>query len=99
MNAEPKTSHIWKAETIRKKFRDWVRVRHGTEIHGSMFETTVLQGDCYAGRRFSLMGFSLLWLIQQQEFKVYGPDGSLVEPDKDFEDLFGEPDNRSVQVL
>lgn len=52
-----------------------------------MLETTVLQGGCYVGRRFSLMGFHLLWLIEPQQVKLIGTDGSVVEAES-LEDFF-----------
>lgn len=68
-----------KAESIRKRFREWIRARSLQELPHSMLETTLLQGGCYIGRRFSLLGFSLLWLIDEQQIKLFGPDGSLIE--------------------
>ncbi|MFM7974998.1 MAG: hypothetical protein ACKO8U_08015 [Pirellula sp.] len=65
-----------KAESIRKRFGDWVRDRTGLELSHSMFETTLLQGGSYVGRRFSTMGFSLLWLIDQGRVNLIGPDGA-----------------------
>ncbi len=68
-----------KAESIRKRFGNWVRDRTGLELSHSMFETTLLQGGSYVGRRFSTMGFSLLWLIDQGQVNLMGPDGSLLD--------------------
>jgi hypothetical protein len=67
-----------KAESIRKRFRDWVRIRTGSEFSHSMFETTLVQGGSYVGRRFSTMGFSLVWWIEQEQVNLIGPDGSLL---------------------
>lgn len=72
-------TNIGKAESIRKRFGNWVRGRTGLELSHSMFETTLLQGGSYVGRRFSTMGFSLLWLIEQGQVNLMGPDGSLLD--------------------
>jgi hypothetical protein len=71
-------SNTGKAESIRKRFRDWIRTRSDSEVAHSMFETTLVQGGSYVGRRFSTMGFSLLWLIDQEQVKFFGPDGSFL---------------------
>jgi len=72
-------ANTWKAESVRKRFRDWIAAQSGQDLPGAIFETIVLSGGCYVGRRFSLLGFSLMWLIDQQQIKLFGPDGSMVQ--------------------
>lgn len=69
----------WRSESIRKRFRDWIAAQSSQELPGAILETILLSGGNYVGRRFSLLGFSLLWFIDQQQIKLFGPDGSLVQ--------------------
>jgi hypothetical protein len=71
-----------KAESIRKSFRDWTRHRSRQEIPHSMLETTLVHGGRYVGRRFSLVGFSLIWSIDDQRIEVFEPDGTQVVSQK-----------------
>ncbi len=65
-------------ETVRKSFRDFVRRHSGAEPPSSMLETTLIRDGSYCGRRFSLLGYSLIWFLDEQQIKLYAQDGSLL---------------------
>ncbi|MFO0012839.1 MAG: hypothetical protein ACK553_08865 [Planctomycetota bacterium] len=71
--------NVSQAESIRKAFRDFVRRRSGVELSSTMLETTLIRNGSYCGRRFSVMGFSLIWFIDEQQIKLYGQDGGLIQ--------------------
>jgi|694.fasta_scaffold03406_3 hypothetical protein len=68
------------ADTIRHQFREWVKLEANEEkLPQVMRETTLLREGSYVGRRFSLAGFHLVWLVADQHLKLYREDGLLVE--------------------
>jgi len=68
-----------KAETLRTRFREWASGRGGVEAHGAMLETTLVRNGTYIGRRFSLLGFSLIWFVQEGQLKLLGPQGNQLD--------------------
>jgi hypothetical protein len=74
------------AESVRKSFRDFVRRHSGAEPPSAMLETTLIRDGSYCGRRFSLMGYALIWFIDEQQIKLFGQNGSLLKsiPAADF---------------
>lgn len=66
------------AESIRKSFRDFVRRYSGIEPPSTLLETTLIRNGSYCGRRFSLLGFSVIWFIDEQQIKLYGQNGALI---------------------
>ncbi len=72
-----------KAEGIRQQFRDWVRSKVGQEIPVNIRETTLLCDGSYVGRKFSLAGYHLVWLVASDHLKFYQSDGLLVESSQD----------------
>lgn len=72
-----------RAEGIRQQFRDWVRSQVGQEVSVSIRETTLLCDGSYVGRKFSLAGYHLVWLVASDQLKFYQSDGLLVESSHD----------------
>ena len=68
------------ADSIRHQFREWVKLEaNGDKLPQVMRETTLLREGAYVGRRFSLAGFHLVWLVADEQLKLYRNDGLLVE--------------------
>jgi hypothetical protein len=44
-----------------------------------MLETTLVRNGTYIGRRFSLLGFSLIWLVQEGQLRLMGPQGNRLD--------------------
>lgn len=68
-----------KAETLRKRFREWACSRSAEKAPGAMLETTLVRNGTYIGRRFSLLGFSLIWLVQEGQLRLLGPQGNRLD--------------------
>lgn len=43
----------------------------------SIRETTLIRNGAYCGRRFALMGYSLIWFLEEGQIKFYTPSGQL----------------------
>ena len=67
------------AESIRKSFRDYVLRHGGVDDASPMLETTLIRDGSYCGRRFSLSGYSAIWFIDEQQVKLYGQNGTLLQ--------------------
>jgi hypothetical protein len=66
------------ADSIRNSLQAFVAHETGsvsslTEIH----ETILIRHGSYCGRRFGLMGFSLVWFHEEGQVKLYAPNGTL----------------------
>ncbi len=74
------------AEMVRKSFRDFVLRNGGDESSSLMLETTLIRDGAYCGRKFSLSGYSIIWFIDEQQIKLFGQNGSLLQsmPLRDF---------------
>lgn len=68
-----------KAETLRKRFREWACSRSAEKAPGAMLETTLVRNGTYIGRRFSLLGFSLIWFVQEGQLRLLGPQGNRLD--------------------
>lgn len=66
------------AELIRRAFREFVRRQSGMEPTSALLETTLIRNGAYVGRRFSTLGYSLVWFVDEQQIKLYGQDGKLL---------------------
>jgi hypothetical protein len=67
------------AELVRKSFRDFVFRNGGDESSSLMLETTLIRDGAYCGRKFSLSGYSIIWFIDEQQIKLFGQSGSLLQ--------------------
>gem|GEM_PF-6924837 len=52
------------------------RIAH-IEDSSAISETTLIRNGTYCGRRFSLMGYSLVWFQEEGQVKLYNPLGTL----------------------
>lgn len=67
------------AELVRKSFRDFVLRNGGVELSSLMLETTLIRDGAYCGRKFTLSGYSIIWFIDEQQIKLFGQNGSLLQ--------------------
>jgi hypothetical protein len=67
------------AESVRKSFRDFVIRNGGAESSSLMLETTLIRDGSYCGRKFSWSGYSIIWFIDEQQIKLFGQNGSLLQ--------------------
>ena len=69
---------ILKAESVRIRFREWIATQTAHDLPEACLETILVQSSRYAGRRFSMAGFSLMWMIDQRQIQLFGIDGDLI---------------------
>jgi hypothetical protein len=67
------------ADTLRKRCREGACSRSAEKAPGAMLETTLVRNGTYIGRRFSLLGFSLIWLVQEGQLRLMGPQGNRLD--------------------
>jgi hypothetical protein len=69
--------HFQPTDKIRHKLREVVSQRLTSSTDTTIFETTLIRGGMYCGRRFSLLGFSVIYFFEEEQIKVYTPSGEL----------------------
>jgi hypothetical protein len=66
------------ADSIRSALHAVVAQRMSLESSSNaILETTLVRNGAYCGRRFSLMGYSLVWFQEEGQVKLYAPGGTL----------------------
>jgi hypothetical protein len=66
------------AESIRTSLHAVVSQRtYEDSASQPIQETTLVRNGLYCGRRFQLMGFSLIWFQEEGQIKLFGPHGGL----------------------
>jgi hypothetical protein len=58
---------------IRRSFAEL-----GGEPDAEMSETILIRHDHYCGRRFCASGLQAVWFIEEDEIKLYSPEGDVV---------------------
>ena len=71
--------NIYPADRIRKAFREFVATNQSgaSDSDEIMLETTLVRDGMYCGRRFALDGFNLVYFAEEQQIKLYGPEGGI----------------------
>jgi len=69
--------HFQPTDKIRNKLREVVSQRLTSSADTTIFETTLIRGGMYCGRRFSLLGFSVIYFVEEEQIKVFAPSGEL----------------------
>ncbi len=65
------------ADKIRQTFREYVAARMTIPADAIMLETTLIRDGMYCGRRFALEGFCVVYFVEEQQIKMYGPAGTV----------------------
>ncbi len=66
------------ADSIRSSLHAFVAHETGSDSsQTAIHETTLIRNGSYCGRRFGLMGFSLVWFQEEGQIKLYAPNGTL----------------------
>ncbi|MCA9268797.1 MAG: hypothetical protein KDA41_10020 [Planctomycetales bacterium] len=71
-------AQITPTDSIRRRVRDRMR-QFGAREDAEFSETLLVRNGCYCGRRFHMDGLSAVWFVEEDELKIYGPQGSLLE--------------------
>ena len=67
------------SDSIRASLRDLVSSQIQIDSDSSIQETTLIRNGAYCGRRFSFLGYSLVWFQEENQVKLYSPSGELLE--------------------
>ncbi len=68
------------ADSIRRQVRR-VFQQHGASSDCDMCESLLIRSGFFCGRRFEMDGLSAIWFVEENELKVYGRDGQLLQTD------------------
>lgn len=44
----------------------------------SLHETILIRNGLYCGRKFQVSGYEVIWFVEEDEIKVFGPCGNLL---------------------
>ena len=65
-------------ETVRNRFKDWIaQTNHSDSSEPILREAILIRDEFYVGRRFYTESYRAIWFIEQDELKIFGPDGQL----------------------
>lgn len=67
------------SDSIRSSLRNLVSSQIQMDPDSLIQETTLIRNGSYCGRRFSLMGYSLVWFQEEGQIKLYTPSNELIE--------------------
>ncbi len=74
--SDPMPTNI--ADSIRNSLHAFVAQEAGSDSSlTAIHETILIRNGAYCGRRFGLMGFSLVWFHEEGQIKLYAPNGTL----------------------
>ena len=65
-------------DTIRRQIRE-ILAQHGVAADAELCESLLIQGGFFCGRRFSADGFSAVWFVEENELKIYDPQGQVLQ--------------------
>jgi hypothetical protein len=65
------------ADSIRNALHVVVSQNGISNETAAMTESTLIRNGSYCGRRFSLLGFSVVWFQEEGQIKLYNPSGTL----------------------
>jgi hypothetical protein len=51
----------------------------GGQLDQGLTEHVLVRNDTYCGRRFHCQGLQGIWFIEEDQLKIYGADGRVVE--------------------
>lgn len=79
-------SDITRLERVRCLVRESFARSGGSSVALSE-ETYLLRDGCYCGHRFETEGWRAVWFVEEDELKIYSPEGQLVDriPVREFE--------------
>lgn len=69
--------HAEQLEKLRKLVRATIAEYQGEELDG-LQETILIRDGHYCGRRFRGNNYQAIWFIEENQLKIYGPDGGIV---------------------
>ncbi len=64
--------------TVRNRLKEWIAQTHPGDFSEPILrEAILIRDEFYVGRRFYTDSYRAIWFIEQDELKIFGPDGQL----------------------
>jgi hypothetical protein len=78
-HTDPYSSHpLSPTEIVRRKVRQAL-TQLGVPPDAELTEAVLIQGGIYCGRRFESAGYRAVWFADENEIKVLGPNGAVID--------------------
>lgn len=62
---------------VREKLTSWL-TSQGCALTENFQESLLIKDGFYCGRRFRVSGFSAVWFAEEDELKIFDPQGTLL---------------------
>ena len=69
--------HMDQVERVRQQVRSCLTDLGARQLDG-LQETILIRDGHYCGRRFRAENFQATWFAEENEIKIYGPDGGVL---------------------
>lgn len=67
-------------DRVRKAVTDRLAQMSGT-VPSSVYETILIRNGLFCGRKFQWQGYEVVWFLEEDEIKFFGPCGNLLFAD------------------
>ncbi|MFO0943138.1 MAG: hypothetical protein U0930_20575 [Pirellulales bacterium] len=67
-------------ERVRQAISSHLARLSGTTV-ASLHESILIRNGLYCGRKFQAVGYEVVWFVEEDEIKFFGPCGSLLHAD------------------
>lgn len=64
------------ADSMRRRFAEYLGLP-GSAGDEPVHESILIQDGFYCGRKFSRDGYVMVWFVEEQQVKIYSPQGAL----------------------
>lgn len=72
-------SNLQRLNLVRNLLRDWFASQAEGAPQPQMVEACLIRNGYYCGRRFQCGDHSAVWFTEEDEIKIYAPNGALLE--------------------
>lgn len=63
-------------DDLRSRFASYLESQQ-IRVNEPFRESLLIQDGYYCGRRFSFNGYQMVWFIEEQQIKLFSPEGEL----------------------
>ncbi|XZE56771.1 hypothetical protein SH139x_002903 [Planctomycetaceae bacterium SH139] len=72
-------SNLQRLNLVRNLLRDWFASQAEDAPQPQLVEACLIRNGYYCGRRFQCGDHSAVWFAEEDEIKIYAPNGALLE--------------------
>jgi hypothetical protein len=72
-------ANLQRLNQVRAQLSSWFVGELGLDVAQPITESILVRDGYYCGRRFRCGGFSAVWFAEEEELKLYGRGGELLE--------------------